>query len=438
MNRTTPVKVIALAGAATLLLAGCSAGSSTPSSGEWSFPDEDPTASITVVGIDDPTNVMDAVIAAFTAEHPTIDVTYEYVPFGDLNSVLDTRITSKSGNPDVFWVDQPRVPALSNRGYLEDLTTQFSDRVDALQEATVESSSFDGKLWSIPIANSTQVLYYNKDILDAAGITPPGASGERVTWQELKELGAQAQDAGGADIGIQFGQPNRYYQLQPVPVSAGGGVGVTGDDMLTPDFTNDGWVESMDYYGSLFEDGVASRSITPEQADATFLAGKTAFLVEGQWMVPQLGDASFSWGAALNPVWEDGDPATPTGSWSLGINPFSEEKEAAAIFVDWMAIEGDGGYPTNRNFSELPANTSGLEKYLAGSQFTSSEGGKQAAEVITEETTNTAVPRASTIGYIEFEEILGRTFSDIANGADAADALAAAESELTTAWKQYK
>jgi multiple sugar transport system substrate-binding protein len=437
MNRTTPVTVTVLGAVAALVLAGCSAGGKSPSPSTWSFPDEDPKAAITVVGIIDSAE-MEAVINAFEAAHPTIDVTYEYVPFGDLNSVLDTRITSKSGTPDVFWVDQPRVPALSKRGYLEDLTSQFGDRVEALQKATVDSSSFDGKLWSVPIANSTQVLYYNADILKAAGITPPRSSGERVTWQQLKELGAKAQSAGGADIGIQFGQPNRYYQLEPLPVSAGGGVGVTGDEMLTPDLTNDAWVTSMEYYGSLFEDGVASRSITPEQADATFLAGKTAFLIEGQWMVPQLGDASFTWGAALNPVWDGGKPVTPTGSWSLGINPFSKEKAAAAIFVDWMAIDGDGGYVTNRNFAELPANTKGLERYLAGPQFTSSEGGKQAAQVITEETANTAVPRASTIGYIEFEEILGRTFSDIANGADAADALAAAESELTTAWKQYK
>ncbi|MGX5769243.1 ABC transporter substrate-binding protein [Microbacterium trichothecenolyticum] len=440
MTRAAFGKFLALGAAATVLLAGCASDSSAGSpSEEWSIPDEDPTATINVVGILDPiAESMDEVVAAFEEAHPTIDVNYQYVPFDDLNSVLDTRITSKSGDPDVFWVDQPRVPALSARGYLEDLTAAFDGRLDGLVPATVESSSYEGKLWSVPIANSTQVLFYNKDILDAAGITPPGSSGERVTWQELKELGAQAQASGGADIGLMVGQPNRYYQLEPIPVSAGGGIGVTGDDMLTPDFTNDGWVDAMTYYGSLFADGVSPKGVTPEQTDSTFLAGKTAFFVEGNWMVPKMLDATFNWGAALNPVWDGGDPATPTGSWSLGINPFSKNKEAAAIFIDWMAIEGEGGYGQYRAFAELPANVEGLESYLGGPAFTSSEGGKQAAAVISEETQTSAVPRASTVGYIEFEEIIGRAFSDIANGADPADALAAAESELTNAWKQYK
>ncbi|NLP83519.1 sugar ABC transporter substrate-binding protein [Microbacterium sp. CFH 90308] len=440
MTRATLGKLLALGAAATVMLAGCASESSGGSpSDDWSIPDEDPTATINVVGIVDPVaENMDEVVAAFEEAHPTIDVNYQFVPFDDLNSVLDTRITSKSGDPDVFWVDQPRVPALSARGYLEDLTEAFEGRLDGLVPATVESSSYDGKLWSVPIANSTQVLFYNKDILDAAGITPPGSAGERVTWQQLKELAAQAQQSGGADHGLMVGQPNRYYQLEPLPVSAGGGVGVTGDDMLTPDFTNDGWVEAMTYYGSLFADGVSPKGITPEQTDATFLAGKTAFFVEGNWMVPKMLDATFNWGAALNPVWEGGDPATPTGSWSLGINPFSKNKEAAAIFIDWMAIDGEGGYGEHRAFAELPANTKGLETYLAGPAFTSSEGGAQAAEVIAEETESSAVARASTVGYIEFEEILGRAFSDIANGADPAEALAAAEAELTNAWKQYQ
>lgn len=440
MNRAVIGKTIALGAVAAVLLTGCAANSSSAEpSDDWSIPDEDPTAEINVVGIIDPVaDNMAEVIDAFEKAHPTIDVNYQYVPFDDLNSVLDTRITSKSGDPDVFWVDQPRVPALSARGYLEDLTDQFSDRLDGLVPATVESSSYDGKLWSVPIANSTQVLFYNKDILDAAGITPPGSTGERVTWQQLKELAAQAQASGGADIGLMVGQPDRYYQLEPLPVSAGGGVGVTGDDMLTPDITNDGWVDAMTYYGSLFSDGVSPKGITPEQTDATFLAGKTAFFVEGNWMVPKMQDATFAWGAALNPVWEGGDPATPTGSWSLGINPFSKNKEAAAIFIDWMAIDGQGGYGEYRDFAELPANIKGLESYLSGPAFTSSEGGKQSAEVVNEESTTTAVARASTVGYIEFEEIIGRAFSDIANGADPATALAAAETELNGAWKQYK
>ncbi|RCK68821.1 sugar ABC transporter substrate-binding protein [Desertihabitans brevis] len=442
MKRSTTIGVGLVLGA-VLTTSACGGGADSAAGGgdgDWVIPSTDPTATIDVVGIVDPVSEgMDEVVAAFEADHPTIDVNYQYVPFDDLNSVLDSRITSKTGDPDLFWVDQPRVPALAARGYLEDLTAQFSPHTGALQEATVAASTYQDKLWSLPISNSTQLLYYNLDLLEAAGVEPPSTDpAERITWQQLKEDAATVQAEGGAANGLLLGQPNRYYQLEPLPVSAGGGVGATGEDNLTPAVDNEGWVESMTYYGSLFEDGVHPRGIPAEQTNATFLAGDTAYMVEGNWMVGKLADSDLNWGAALNPVWEGGEPATPNGSWSVGINPFSQDKEAAAVFLKWLALDGESGYAEHRPYAELPANLAGLEAYLAGPAFTGSEAGQQAAEVIAHETANTSVPRVSTVGYIEFEEILGRAFSDIANGSDPQGALQGAQQELVNAWQQYQ
>jgi multiple sugar transport system substrate-binding protein len=425
------------------LVAACGGGPAPDAGGSaqpWSIPDTDPTATINVVGILDPkADGMADVVAAFEKEHPTIKINYQYVPFDDLNSVLDSRITQKTGDPDVFWVDQPRVPALATRGYLEDLTGPFEGLTEPLQPVTVEASSFGGKLYSLPVANSTQLLFYNKDLLQAAGVEPPSTEdAARITWQQLKQDAQTVQQKGGARNGLLLGQPDRYYQLEPLPYSAGGGLGATGDGNLTPDVTNDGWVKAMTYYGSLYADKITPRGLPAEQVDSTFLAGKTAYLVEGNWMVGKLADSKINWGAALNPVWEGGKPATPTGSWSVGINPFSKNKEAAAIFLRWLAIDGESGYAAHRAYAELPANTKGLQSYLKSPMFTGSDGGKQAATVIEYETEHTAVGRVSTAGYIEFEDIMGRAFSDIANGADPKQALDSAQSQLETAWQQYK
>lgn len=431
-------------GALALGAAACSKGESTPSAGAsasgWSIPSSDPTATLSVVGILDPkVDGIDKVVAAFEKDHPTIKVNYQFVPFDNLNSVLDSRITSKTGDPDVYWADQPRIPALATRGYMEDVTTPFNGLLDGLQKSTIESSSFQGKLYALPIANSTQLLFYNKDILDKAGLTPPSTSeSSRITWQQLKSDAATAKDKGGAQIGLLFGQPNRYYQLEPLPVSAGGGIGATGDGNLTPAVNNDGWVKAMEYYGSLYADKVSTRGVTSEQTNSTFMGGKTAYMVQGNWMVTMLADAKFNWGAALNPVWDGGQPATPTGSWSVAMNPFSQNKEAAAIFMRWLAIDGEGGYAKYRNYAELPANLKGLDAYLKSAAFTKSEGGKQSAEVVDFESKNTAVARVSTVGYIEFEDIIGRAFSDIANGTDAKQALDSAQTQIEAAWKQYK
>ncbi|MET9021916.1 sugar ABC transporter substrate-binding protein [Actinopolymorpha sp. NPDC004070] len=440
----TAFRLTVVGAVAALAITACGGGGgdtkASPTSGEWTLPGKDPKATLNVVGILDPkADGMNKVVAAFEKDHPNIKVTYQYVPFDNLNSVLDSRITSKTGNPDVFWVDQPRVPALATRGYLEDLTKQFKGRTGNLQPATVKNSSFNGKLWSLPIANSTQVLFYNKDLLTKAGVKAPSVEPtQRITWQQLKTDAQSVQKKGGAQNGLLFGQPNRYYQLEPLPVSAGGGIGAKGKGNLTPAVTNAGWVKAMTYYRTLFADKVTPRGIAPEQIDSTFLAGKSAYLVEGNWMVGKLADSKLNWGAALNPVWEGGKPATPNGSWSVGMNPFSKHKDAAAIFMKWLAVDGESGYAKYRAYAELPANKAGLKSYLASEGFTGTAGGKQAAQVVDYETKHTSVGRVSTVGYIEFEDIIGRAFSDIANGADPKSALESAQTQLTKAWQQYK
>jgi multiple sugar transport system substrate-binding protein len=425
---------------ALLATAGCSSsgGGGAAGSDEWSIPDEDPTATIKVLSIlDAEKDGMQPVLDAFAEAHPTITVEYESVPFDQLNSVLEARISNKDGNPDVFWADMPRIAALTARGYTTDLTTQFDPYKDAWDTASYEGSSVDGTLQGVPIANSTQLLFYNKDLLDAAGLEYPSPDPEaRMTWEQVTEDAKTAVDA-GAQNGLVFGQVDRYYQLEALPVSLGGSPGGTGDGNLTPDITSDAWVTSMDWYGSIFADGISPRGVAPEQNDPNFVAGQTAYQVQGPWLLPMLQDSEVNWGVAPHPVFEGGEPVTATGSWALSLNPFSQEKEAAAIFMKWMSVDDGGGYIVNRTTPELPANIEGKESYYERDVFASPEG-ENAAAIIDYETSNTAVNRLSTVGYVEFEEVMGRAFSDIRNGADAKSTLEKASEELGSVWAPYQ
>ncbi len=213
-------------------------------------------------------------------------------------------------------------------------------------------------------------------------------------------------------------------------------MGATGPGNLTPDFTSEQWVKAFTWYGSLFTSGAAPRGVTPDQTDPNFLAGKCAYMVEGPWLLPQLHDSKINWGVAPQPVFSGGKPATPTGSWSLAMNPFSKQKAAAGIFIKWMAVDDGGGYIKYRSDPELAASKEGKKLYFAKSVFASAEG-KNAAKIIDYETSNTAVNRVSTIGYIEFESIMNQAFADIRNGADAKTSLDKAADQLKTAWAKY-
>lgn len=427
-------------GVAALVLSACSSGGGSDQSGSqnWTVPQKDPSATIKVLSILDlKADNMQPVVDAFEKAHPTIKIKWQTVPFDSLNSTVDAHVTNKGGDPDIYWADQPRISALASRGELEDLTSAFSKYKSDFDSAAYNSGLYQGKLWALPIANSSQLLFYNKDLLKKAGIAAPSPSVDnRLTWTQLAADALKAKNA-GAQYGFTFGQFDRYYQLECLPVQLGGSVGATGNGNLQPDFTSAQWVKAMDWYGSIFKSGAAPRGMTPDQTDPAFIAGKVAYTVEGPWLLPELQQSKVHWGVAPQPVFEGGKPVTGTGSWSLGMNPFSKNKEATAVFMKWMAVDGGGGYIKYRSNPELAASKEGKKIYFAKDVF-SSPAGKDAAKIIDYETANTAVPRVQTIGYIEFETIMNQAFSDIRNGTDPKQALDSADHKLTTAWAKYK
>jgi ABC-type glycerol-3-phosphate transport system substrate-binding protein len=441
LSRRRLLAGMAVATASSLALAACGGGNAQAPAGSgsgWSVPTTDPTATIKVLSILDlKTAHMQAVVDAFEKAHPTIKVDWQTVPFDSLNSTIDARVANKGGDPDVYWADQPRISALAARGEAEDLTSAFAASKGTFDPTAYDAGVFQEKLWALPIANSTQLLYYNKSLLKKAGLSNPSPSTDsRMTWEQLTTDAKKAKDA-GAQYGFLFGQFDRYYQLEPLPVQLGGSVGASGQGNLTPDFTSEQWVKAFTWYGSLFADGVSPRGVKSEQTDPAFLAGRAAYMVEGPWLLPQLMDSKIDWGVAPQPVFEGGKAATPTGSWSLAMNPFSKQKEAAAVFLKWMTIDEGGGYIKYRSDPELAASTEGKKIYFAKDVFASPEG-KNAAAIIDYETSNTAVNRVATIGYIEFETIMNQAFADIRNGAAAQGTLEKASSELKTAWQKYQ
>src|SRR5208282_2717578 len=226
----------------------------------WSIPTTDPTATIKILSILDPkSDNMQPAIDAFQKEHPTITLKWQVVPFDSLNSIIDSHVANKSGDPDVYWADQPRISALASRGEAEELTAAFVKFNSTFDPTAYNAGLYDGKLWAMPIANSTQLLFYNKDLLKKAGLPfPSPAIADRMTWEDLAGKAAKAH-AAGAQYGFAFGQFDRYYQLEILPVQLGGSVGASGTENLTPDFTSKEWVDAFTWYGKLFATGTSPR-----------------------------------------------------------------------------------------------------------------------------------------------------------------------------------
>lgn len=432
MKRTT-LAATSLLAAGAIFLAGCS--TSAPNSVPAQGSDGSGTGTVNFLGPEDPATFA-PVIKAFKAKNPDITINYSQIPFDQLNPTLQQRLGAKDETIDIYTVDQPRLSQLAAQGFLEDLSSLKDQTKAAVPDAQFSVNLYQDKLWALPVWNSTQLLFFNKTALDAAGVQYPSVDpSQRKTWEQIVS-DAKAAQAAGTEFGLLLEQVEAYYQLQPLAESAGGGSGITGDDKLTVDVTNDGWKKAMKWYSDTFASGLSPRGVGGFQTSPLFTSGKVAYFVGGPWDVGNFSKTNINWGVAPMPYFEGGSKATPTGSWSWGINPASKNKAAAKKFLEFASLDPAGNLATTEASTIIPANSAATEQYLPKLEALGGDKAQGLAKLIAHENTETATPRPVTVGYIQFEEIMAKAFADIRNGSPVDERLKQAAQQITDAWKQ--
>jgi multiple sugar transport system substrate-binding protein len=431
----------AIATSAMLTVAGCSSsGSGSAASSALPTTLTEPTQPVTInyAGAAYSAADIQPVIQAFEKLHPNIKVNYEADPFEDFNSIVSAQLTGKDKNIDVFDVDMPRTDAYANRGWLTDLSSVFPNVKSQIDPGSLAAATVNGKLMALPYQTSTNIMYYNKTLLKAAGIPYPSASpSSRMTWEQVTADATKAKSA-GAKWGLVFDQIDRYYQLEPLSTSAGGGPGGTGPGNLTPDITNAGWTKAMTWYSSLFKDGLSPRGVAAAQTPDLFASGQVAYYVGGPWWAPQFeANKSLNFGVAAFPQFAGGTAATPTGGWSLGLSPLSSHKDAALIFMKFMALDNGGYSQYMTALAVPPSNLQGSERFYNSATFQDPRMAG-AVPLMKYELAHTAILRLKTVGYIEFENIITDAYDDIINGANVRARLQSASAALKSAWALYK
>jgi multiple sugar transport system substrate-binding protein len=417
---------LATATSLTMIMTGCGDGGDGGSAGG--------TTTLTFVNAQDP-GTFDKVIAAFEKANPTIKIKQQVVPFDDLNSTVQSRLGAKDADIDLYDVDEPRLAAFAARGFLEPLDDLRQQAADKIDPNALKITNYQGKQYAMPRWTSSQLLYFNKSLLAKANVKAPSSDpAAPTTWEQVAADGKKTQGA-GAKYGLIFDQVDRYYQLEPLPASLGGGPGLTGEQLLQPDVTNPGWTQAFSWYHSIFADGVAPRGIAPEQTPALFASGGTTFFAGGPWNAAAFDkDKAVDYGVAAFPRFAQGKAATSTDSWSTGISPFSDNKDAARKFLSYMTIDPTGATLTTSN--NIPVQKQAFDKYLSDLK---AKGARyaQIAEIIRYALASTSVSRPISVGYVDFESVMNKAFADIRNGTDPSARLQQASGELDRALAKY-
>ena len=141
---------------------------------------------------------MDQLIEMFEAENPGIKVIHNSdIPYDDFRDKIATSVPAGVG-PDVATLFYGWQVAWIDAGYIVPLPEEYfpTDMVNNEFSPMVQASFFDGKLYSLPTAVRTLALFYNKDLMEAAGLDP---NSPPTTLTELEEQAVQCtkKDADG-------------------------------------------------------------------------------------------------------------------------------------------------------------------------------------------------------------------------------------------------
>lgn len=153
-------------------------------------------------------------VAAFAADYPSIAVSEEYDPYDGYFEKKTTQIAGAQ-LPDVFALDTGSICDYAKNGLIVDLSdtlktgTQTGDMLAGLSPSAISNLAIDGKTYGFPMAGNVVIMYYNKDMFDAAGLEYPNPSW---TFQDVMDAAQKLTlDKNGDGETDQYGYyPNVY------------------------------------------------------------------------------------------------------------------------------------------------------------------------------------------------------------------------------------
>jgi multiple sugar transport system substrate-binding protein len=198
----------------------------------------------------------------------------------------------------------------------------------AYYERAIDAFEYEGTQYGLPATFSTSVLFYNKDLFDAAGLDYPDDSW---TWEDALAAAQELTDRENDVWGLY--SPVQFWEFYKKAEQNGGGL-MEADGVTIDDSRN---VEALEFMVSLIDD----HQVMPREQDLAgvpneqaFLDGNIAMLVSGIWMFETFRDADFAWDIAVEPGLRN--KATHYFADGLAVSNATDHPEAAWKWVNYF------------------------------------------------------------------------------------------------------
>lgn len=267
----------------------------------------------------------------FTAE-TGVTVNVETVAWDDIRDKIAVAAAGQKAPADVIEVDWSWVGEFSSAGWLEPITLTQEDIADI---PSLSSFTVDDKILGIPYANDFRIGYYNTEIYEKAGLAEPK------TWDDVASQMKAIKDK------------NLLAHPYTLPLTAGEG---TTTSMIWLTYLRDGKVfnddntlnkenvmKTLEFVDNMIKQGLINPVNTTTKDIDTYRQltnGEAAFMVGPTSFVGRANDEKESKVVGkIMPIVPPGGTGKATQTMALvegiGVTKYSENKEAAELFVKW-------------------------------------------------------------------------------------------------------
>ncbi len=230
---------------------------------------------------------MDQVIEEYNSGSPTKEVQSIMLVWDDYYTKLQTAVAAGKG-PDIGVSHASKLPELVDQGvvepidgYLEDLgmdlTTMYSKN-------SLETVTFDGKIYAVPLDTHAEILYYNTDILAKAGVELNAEGKLDInSWDDFKVIldKCKAVMGDGESTIALTNNGDDPYRIWWATYFQMGGTPLVNDDGTKVTMDKDIAVKAAEFVKGLYDEGYVAAGIEDHQK--FFQSGKAAFYFGGTW-----------------------------------------------------------------------------------------------------------------------------------------------------------
>lgn len=253
------------------------------------------------------------------------------------NQIEDLRLDGPAGSgADVITIPGDQIGTAVTSGLLKELDVDEKTK-EIYTDSAMESQIVDGKVYGLPKAVETQILYYNKDIISEEEL--PKTTDE---WLEYSKSVTKDGKYGLLALWDQI------YYAQGVMSGFGGYIFGKNDDgsfnAKDLGLNNEGAVKAGEYIAEFYNSGVFPKGIIGEQGintlDSLFTEGKAAAVISGPWNIDPYKEAGINYGVKELPILPNGEHmGSLIGVKSYNVSSYSKNPELAEELVEFLVNE---------------------------------------------------------------------------------------------------